>query len=420
MSRRRTAKGPFAQLPKSPIFWLKCGILILIAVFLAFQATKHAVANVAWQQNPDLALRFNPDHAFALSLNADLLFADSQTPATLEKVETLARQSLKVEPLNAVALRLLGYVADIRGDRAKAFEFLSQAQKVSRRDFGTQLWLIEDAVAREDKVQALYHYDVAMRTSWRSHEILFPTLTGALADPDVRRGLTPYIKRRPTWLSAFMAQAIETSENPAYVADILMKSNGLPDTDSNHVLSNALLEKLLAKSSFSAYRQYYQSLPAAKNESLQQVGMNQNTVNLRYPAAGWRIAPNSAIGGTFSPVGKTGAYQLSAFAGSGERGEIMRKTVFLKPGNYRFSAVHHGSADVPDAQVIWELQCLSDQPSATLWNMLSPVKNGRFASLQDFTISSDCAGQQLVLSAAGGNSQQGVDFTLRDVKMTRR
>jgi hypothetical protein len=420
MTKRRTANRPFAGLSTSPAFWLKCGALSLIAGYLAFQSATHAIANIAWQQNPELALRFVPDHPFALSLKADLQFAQSQSAASLATVEKLARQSLKAEPLNAVAVRLLGYVADARGDRRNALRFISQAQKLSRRDFGTQLWLIEEAVARGDKVRALYHYDLAMRTTLKSHDILFPTLTGALADPEVRQGLVPYVKREPSWLSPFLDHATATSDNPADVATMIVNAGGLPDTERYHTISNALLDKLAVKSQFLAYRQYYQSLPGTQNSTLQQAGLNKATINLRYPGAGWQIAANSAIGGTFIPAGDAGRYHLSAFADSGERGELMRKILFLKPGNYRFTAGYRGSADVPDAEVIWELQCLSDAGNRRSWSSIANVRNGNFATVQDFPITPDCVNQALVMAVAGGNGQQGVDFTVRNVAITSR
>ncbi len=160
----------------------------------------------------------------ALSRKADELFAAKQDPATLAKVEAMAKQSLRGGALNPVAIRLLGYVADARGDQKKAREFMLLSQKVSRRDFGTQLWLIEDAVKRNDKKQALYHYDIAMRTTPSSFPLLFPTLTGALDDPEVRAGLAPYVKAAPEWLLSFLPHAIGTSENPSYLVDVLLKA----------------------------------------------------------------------------------------------------------------------------------------------------------------------------------------------------
>jgi hypothetical protein len=421
MSKKR--KGPSrlsALRAKTPLFWFKTALICIIGGYLAWLSFIHAVANVTWQQNPDLALRYVPDHPLALSRKADELFAEKQDPATLAKVETMAKESLRGGALNPVAIRLLGYVADVRGDRERARELMLLSQKVSRRDFGTQLWLIEDAVARNDKKQALFHYDIALRTTPSSFPILLPTLTGALDDPDVRAGLVPHFRAAPPWLPSFLNEAINTSANPENIAEVLVKAGGLPDRDSYAGISNRLLQKLATSSKFSAFRQYYLSLVGSKAVTLTTASLNSNTVNLRYPAAGWQIADRPAIGGSFSQAGKKGQSMLNGFAGSGERGELMKKYLFLKPGNYRFVARHQSQETAPDSEVRWDLQCLSASGNKARWFVATPVRRGSFDTGQDFSLGPDCPIQMLVLNVAGGSGQLGAEFTARSVDILRR
>lgn len=421
MSRKRKGNPRFAALrAKPPQYWVKFVGWFAIVGYVAYLSAIHAIANIAWQPNPDLALRFVPDHPLALSRKADELFAAKQDPATLSKVEAMARQSLRGGALNPVAIRLLGYVADVRGDRKKARELMLLSQKVSRRDFGTQLWLIEDAVARGDKEQALYHYDIAMRTTPSSHTLLFPTLVGALEDVEVRRGLAPYIRRAPEWLPGFLGEAVVGSENPALVADMLVKSGRLPDREPYRSIGNNLLVQLATKFKLPAFRQYYLSLPGSSAATLQSASMNRNTVNLPYPAAGWQIVDNAAIGGSFSPADKAGRHSLLAFAGSGERGELMRKYLFLKPGNYRFAARYEAQEAASDSEIRWDLLCLSAKGNVNKWIATTPVRKGRTATVQDFTLGADCPHQMLSLQLAGGSSQLGAEFTLRAIDIARR
>ncbi len=421
MSRKRKGNPSIQALrAKPPLYWVKFVAYFSLVGFVAYQSAAHAIANIAWQQNPDLALRFVPDHPLALSLKADIQFMESQSPESLAKVEKWSKQSLRGQPLNAVAVRLLGYVADARGDNKKARELMLLAHKISRRDFGTQLWLIEDAVSRGDKQQALYHYDIAMRTTASSHQILFPTLVGALSDIEVRKGLAPYIRQRPNWLPAFLNEAISTAENPANVADTLVKAGPFPDTKDYHNISNNLLAQLAAKSKFLAFRQYYLSLPESVDDTLQSAALNRATVNLRHNAAGWQLMDNPAIGGAFSNIDRAGRYSLSAFAGSGERGELMRKYLFLKPGSYRFAANYDAAEGADNAEIRWDLQCLSAKGNSSAWFAATPVRKGRSATAQEFEIGSNCANQMLMLQLAGGSSQIGTEFVLQSVDITRR
>ena len=421
MSRKRKGPSRFAALrTKPPLFWVKITVISVVTAYLAWLSFIHAVANITWDQNPDVALSYVPDHPLALSRKADELFAEKQDPATLAKVEAMAKQSLRGGALNPVAIRLLGYVADVRGDTDKARELMLLSQKVSRRDFGTQLWLIEDAVARGDKKQALYHYDIALRTTPSSFPILFPTLTGAISDPEVRVALAPIVRQAPVWLPAYLNEALNTVENPANLADVLVKAGGLPDNDTYWGISNALLGQLASKNKFPAFRQYYLSLKGSNRAAFQSASLTKNTVNVRYSAVGWQVVESPGIGGSFSQPDSKGRLALSAFAGSGERGEVMRKLLFLDPGNYRFQTQYSAQDGVSDAEIRWDLQCITATGNVTKWFVTTPVREGNFAQMQDFLIGNDCRNQMLILQAAGGSSQLGAEFTLRSVNITPR
>lgn len=421
MSRKHKGPPRFAVLrAKPPLYWIKFVAWFSFVGYIAWLSFIHALANIVWQQNPDMALRFVPDHPLALSRKADELFAQSQSPATLARVEAMAKQSLRGGALNPVAIRLLGYVADARGNRDKARELMLLSQKVSRRDFGTQLWLIEDAVARDDKKQALYHYDIALRTTPSSFPILMPTLVGALNDPEVRSGLAPYVKAAPNWLPAFLGEAINTAENPANVAAVLIQAGQLPDRDEYRSLQNALLSQLAAKFQFPAFRQYYLGLKGSNAATLQSAGLNMLSINLPHSVAGWQLVDHPAIGGTFSSADNAGRSTLLAFAGSGERGELMRKYLFLKPGNYQFSALYDAAEAAPDSEIRWEMQCLSAAANVSKWIAAAPVRQGRSSASQPFSLGTECPYQLLTLQLAGGSSQTGMEFTLRAVDIKRR
>ena len=420
MSRKRKGSSRFAALKaKPPLFWVKNGLIIIVTLWLAWLSFIHAVANITWDRDPDVALRYVPDHPLALSRKADEMFAEKQDPATLAKVEAMAKESLRGGALNPVAIRLLGYVADVRGDTKKARELMLLSHKVSRRDFGTQLWLIEDAVARNDKKQALYHYDIAMRTTPSSFPILFPTLTGALNDPEVRLHLAPIVRQAPVWLPAFLSESIGSIENPANIADVLVKAGGLPDDESYRNLSNALLAQLAGKNKFPAFRQYYLTLKGSRVETFKAAAFTKDTVSLPFPVAGWQVADSPAIGGTFSAPSEKGRSTLAAFASSGERGELLRKYMFLAPDNYRFASRFSALDGASDSEVRWELQCVKAAGNTSAWFVAKPVQKGQFGLAQDFSIGSDCRTQLLILQTAGGSSQLGAEFTVTSVDILR-
>ncbi len=121
----------------------------------------------------------------------------------------------------------------------------------------------------------------------------------------------------------------------------------------------------------------------------------------------------------FPNLTKAGAFTLSAFAGSGERGELMRKLLFLKPGTYRFAAQYEAQSSAPDSEIRWDLLCASPKGNVSKWFTSRAVKTGRSGDVQSFTLGADCPHQLLQLQLAGGSGQLGAEFVLRSVDIVR-
>ncbi len=140
---------------------------------------------------------------------------------------------------------------------------------------------------------------------------------------------------------------------------------------------------------------------------------------MRYSVAGWQFADNPAIGGSFSATGTSGAQALTAFAGSGERGVMMRKYLFLKPGQYQFRASYSALDASPDAEIRWDLQCLRGGDASGQWFNDRPGRERAVCQFARLIFDADCPYQMLVLQLAGGSSQTGTEFTLHSVSLNQ-
>jgi hypothetical protein len=98
----------------------------------------------------------------------------------------------------------------------------------------------------------------------------------------------------------------------------------------------------------------------------------------------------------------------------------MRKLLFLEPGSYRFQAQYASLDAVPDAEIRWDMQCITPAGNVGNWFVDTSVRAGDFAHMQDFTVGNDCRTQLLILQAAGGSNQLGAKFTLRSVDLVPR
>lgn len=410
LSKPSSLKLPSAKL----ITW------VLVGSLLVYGATVNAVGNITKRKAPAIALSVVPGDAVALVSQAERQFMSSQSRPSLAKVDSLSLQSIRQQPLNPVALRLLGYTADLSGNSATAGKRIELAARLSRRDFGTQLWLIENAVRAGDNKQALVHYDIALRTALTSRPILFPTLTGALADKDIRDALLPYVRSSPSWMSSFLYDAISKTENPQHISALLLSAGNIRDQKNYENVSNSLLDRLVAKAQFTAFRDYYLSLPGTNRVTFNAVSLDRKTVDLRFAPAGWQVTGISTVGGSFAPVKGSGLYRLDAFASTGERGTVMHKLLFLTSGSYRMIAQHSALDSAPDARVDWTVQCVIDaKRSAPSGTATSPITAGRFAVAVDFTVGDDCPVQMVVLQAAGGSAQGGAEFSVERIDLRR-
>ena len=398
---------------KSFAYWIMLVFLTAGTLAISYLSAKNAIGNISRRQNPSLALSIVPSEPVALTFIADQQFIASQTPSSLGKVDRMARRALLRQPLNASAVRLMGYVADARGERDRARKLITTAAGLSRREFGAQLWLIEDAVARKDTFGALQHYDIALRSTESSGSILIPTLTGALGDPAVRKGLASYVRQRAAWVPAFLADAIANSNNPADVADILLRAGKLPSNEEYRNISDSLLAKLAEKNMFSTFQQLYRSLPQSRPTTLDSIGMNKDTVSLSYPVAGWSIIDHPAAGGRFSEAADNSVISARLFAGSGERQLLMRKYTFYKPGSYRFKASYNVIQTTSNGQIQWNFQCLSANENTPIWQSIAPLNKSSGSTKEAFTIPANCNNQQLSISVAGGAEQTGVELVLQ-------
>ena len=170
--RLRLSRGMMARLVPALLFAIATGWLLVVV----------SGANIVREVRPDLALGMMPFDARAKAKSAERLSASPRaTPAQLREARRLATEALDRDPTIASAWRTLGLVSTLRNRPGAAAGFFHTSERISRRDVPTQLWLIEEAVARNNIPAVLHHYDVALRTSRASHPLLLLILIAATA-----------------------------------------------------------------------------------------------------------------------------------------------------------------------------------------------------------------------------------------------
>ena len=138
-----------------------------------------------------LAGRYVQDGQIQLQAERQALAKDPNHQFEQSKVETI-RSSLKQRPLNALAIAMLGLVPVGQKDVDKtAAPFMTLANRLTRREPLSQMWMIEAASAADDVPGAVRHYHTVLAANPHLYQGLFPVLVSALDFPEIQQALNP-------------------------------------------------------------------------------------------------------------------------------------------------------------------------------------------------------------------------------------
>ncbi|RYD48773.1 MAG: hypothetical protein EOP60_15065, partial [Sphingomonadales bacterium] len=185
--------------------WGRSAFILLVAGIGFVFTLQNSLAGAWRNTNPNAVLGFFPRDSQAVANIAATFVAKDPTPASIERARLMSIEALRRDPLNVTAVRTLALVNDAKGDRAGAWRLLNRAEALSRRDLLTQLSIIEYLSAAGDVDGTLRHYDVAMRASRASREILIPILIDAANDPALVDPIAKLVAQRPPqWWMDYM------------------------------------------------------------------------------------------------------------------------------------------------------------------------------------------------------------------------
>lgn len=392
--------------------FIRIALCALIGLAGAWFALGLAISGVTRIKAPQAALAFAPSDSTALASQADqLFFASPKNPPP--EASQLALKALKEQAINAKALRLLGYIADARGEPAQAESYVRMAARLSRREPGAQLWLIESSARNGDIAQTLFHYDIALRTKPDTQTILFPRLLAAIEDPEIRTALKPYIRGDNSWTAGFLFFANSNIKNLPALVDLIIETGGLADVEIAKSQELDLLSRLVAESFFNEARRLYLQMPGARPARLTSATFDASDRDARFGPMGWQLIDDPDAGGGFSGSAGEKRTSLSLFANSATTRPVASKLLYLKPGNYLFSA-RLSNLDRGDGGFLrWQLRCPAI-PAAPIWTIDSINASLRAS----FSIPANCPVQFLDLIASGGKGQTGLEATVASVAIT--
>lgn len=392
----------------------------LPAVGLAWLAFTAAAANVSRTSDPQRALKFRPGDSLALGMLAQSHMVGTAVPARRPdaRMAEIARRAIEGLAINTPAIQALAVQESLSGNEAKARRLFGLSDRLSRRDLATQLWLIEDAVRRNDVPGALRHYDSALRTKMESRQLLLPILASAAEDRELWPALAPFVNAENPWLNAFIRQALSSTKRPDLLAGMLMHAGGLPETDDLRPLTEELLRGLVEGRYFEVARRYYLTLPGARARVLHDAQLTEVTTSARFAPITWQPSALEDIRGSILGGGPGGSLVLSTAFSSGAQGFVARKLLALAPGNYVVRARQAIREESQNAELRWSMRC-ADTAGRILWSANVPLTTGPQLVRGSFNVPDGCAYQFMSINGDAGTSPFGGDVSIDSIGVRR-
>ncbi len=382
----------------SPRAWLvRAGIALPVAV-LGFVSVTFSIAQVVAKNDPLLAHRLAPYDGRITARAATALTGEEADATERHRADDLARRALRQDGTAVLALSTLGFDADLHSDRTAARRFFVQAQRQSRRDLRTQLWMIEDAVERGRIAEALKQYDITLRVSPELGELLYPVLAKAGTEPAIRHALVETLAGRPSWGESFLSYASRNAPDPHATATLFLEL-GRRGVSIPQPSRAAVVDALIAAGRVDeAWRYYALDRPGVDRRRSRDPRF---TAELAMPSQFDWVAIDNA--GATTSIGE-GVADFTAPASIG--GPLLRQVQILPPGTYRLAGRSEGVDQAPQSRPYWTLQC---QDGRELGRVLLPASADAKAPFEGtFSVPAGCPVQTLVLVAQASDAVAGL------------
>lgn len=385
-------------------FWWRIVLVAVVLVTGAF-AIRHSLGLALANRSPETALNIDGENAIVRARAAFDMVDGETDRSRFGEARALALGALQRDAGNVTALAVMGLTSDRTAASDAAF---SAAERLSRRDLSTQLWMIESAVADNDIAGALRHYDIAMRTSRAAPSILFPVLIGAASDEALRGDIANMLAQRPAWGGLYIQQLAQSGDVRA-AAQLLMRLKR-QDVPTGAAADAALYARLIEARLFDvAWAVYATDAPGAARAGV------RNPRFAELPASptpfDWQTSDTEFVSAQIEPAAG-GQGRLSFSTASGEGGEAARQMLALPSGPYRVQARVATLQGGDEAPPYLRVTCLP------VGNELARVPlTTRAPAAATFTVPTGCAGQSLALVVQPGSGLATVEGAIDQISI---
>lgn len=373
--------------------WAGRALLALLIAGLGVLLVRHTAAFVIADRSVDQGYRLNPSDARIVAAWSARQTETTTTLAPRQKKAAVlaARQALLRDPTSVLAVATLGLAAQIDGNIARARQFMRYGQYLSRRDLRTALWAIEYAVQRNDVAGALHQYDIVLRTSQKAGDLLFPVLSSAISDANVRAELVKVLKNEPIWSEFFLNYAADNGPDADAVVDLLIQLANARAPIPEYARSS-LVSRLVREKAFDKAWRYYATWHAFADRRRSRYARFELITDMPTPFD-WALETG---GSSIASIQTTENGNFLEYAAPPSGGaNVATQLQMLPPGKYRISGRSRGANQPVKSRPYWSVRCIGGDeigrivlPQST--DTIKPFSGG-------FAVPNSCPVQSLAL-----------------------
>lgn len=382
--------------------WAMRFILAGVMGWIGYHSILQSAALVLPSSQIEKAYQLAPNNGRLAGQLSQSLYNPEADKAEQRLAVAIAHDAISKEPTAVEAIATLAADALINGDRTAGERWLAYSHQLSRRELRTQLMAIELAVARDNIAQALHHYDIALRTKNSAPALLFPVLTAALPDENIRIQLIKILAAQPDWGRSFIDEAARKADDPRIAGSFFqqLQKTGVPISEA---ANQTIMHRLLATKYYDEAWVYYSILRPGSDRRHSR-DPNFQIVLDRPNSFDWVASNRLGISTVILADPENGLFDFSVSMGHG--GRLLQQLQMLPAGDYILEGRSSGIEQPARSRPYWLLQCQDGGEIARVEIGNSSEENGRFQAY--LHVPTNCPVQMLVLVARSSDAIGGV------------
>lgn len=390
-------------------------VLALAVVGWAVPAYRYAEVATLRANAPLEAAKIAPQDAKALANALGGRFDSNPEfkPSAGDLVDI--RAALRSQPLEPKLLSIMGLAYEVSGDTNRAAETMRVAYLVSRRENISGLYLIESASAAGDVKATLAHYNAVLLTQPELNPVLLPILSSALAYPEVRTQLRPYLQAGAKWVPTFLTVAAEKGSVTDLQALLIPLPKALLREEYAPIMASVLHRLAIEADQASARRFAAAVIPGLPLNSLSSMSIDSTTLDKRIGQFSWTFP---YVEGILVEITEDKSLQIKADP-LAHGAVAIRDLILDAGGKYQlFQRFEYGSGS-SRINARWSADCINPGGTSRFWEERLPTSEAKGSSRSELVIPQDCKIVRMVLYAEGPDGQMPSTLAVGGVLLSK-